>query len=329
MAYLMENEDALAVQDQEEIQQRQEAESLCEQAGSAYSLFRDPTGSVDVNLQTAEVFLYGRMMVPVDAKIAQFPDFQDVFGTTELPLCAVVARNKHRDRWVRIYSGGYEYDVQAWKVATRSFLDDLPASRLKQINDGVTAVRAAFNASGGGAVGAGGGAGAGAEAGPTTTSRNIPDGHGDGDVPMWHNMPLHFGDRVEYWGANYVPCKTKGTLGWLSEGVDIIIGGSYVAELCRRSLFAKRSRPLAGCCCAMSCLRLEAEVWCSVATADVLGFKPATAEASAEETKTGVDAPAPAPAPASHVPGAPGAGGAGGAGAAAGGPVHPYGYERD
>ena len=83
------------------------------------------------------------MMVPVDAKLAQYPDFQDVFGTTDLPLCAVVARNKFRDRWVRIYSGGYEYDVQAWKVASRSYLDDATPSRFSMIDAGVRAARAA------------------------------------------------------------------------------------------------------------------------------------------------------------------------------------------
>lgn len=53
----MANSAVLTAEDAEESAVRQEAESLCEQAGSAYSLFRDPTGSVDVNLQTAEVFL--------------------------------------------------------------------------------------------------------------------------------------------------------------------------------------------------------------------------------------------------------------------------------
>ena len=62
MAYLLEHEELLAAQDEEEAAQRQQAESLCEQVGSAYSLFRDPTGSVDVNLQTAEVFLCVRVL---------------------------------------------------------------------------------------------------------------------------------------------------------------------------------------------------------------------------------------------------------------------------
>jgi hypothetical protein len=117
---------------------------------------------VDVNLQTAEVFLYGRMMVPVDAKLAQFPDFQDVFGTTDLPLCAVVARNKFRDRWVRIYSGGYEYDVQAWKVPSRSYLDDATPARLNMIDAGVRAARDAASAAEDGATPTPSGGGAGA-----------------------------------------------------------------------------------------------------------------------------------------------------------------------
>ena len=77
------------------------------------SLWRDPTGSMEVNLQTSEVYLHGRMVMPVPGDITRHKDFQEVFGS-ETPLCAVVANNRNR-RWFRIYLKGYIYELMAWR----------------------------------------------------------------------------------------------------------------------------------------------------------------------------------------------------------------------
>jgi len=191
------------------------------------------------------------MMVPVDAKLAQYPDFQEVFGTTELPLCAVVARNRWRDRWVRIYSDGYEYDVMAWKATSRGYLDDLPQSRIDRIQSGVQAIdavaasavrhrsgsgaSAAAIAGAGAGAGAGVGAGAGSAAGDvrlTPSTVAVKSGHGDGALPLWHSMPRHFGDRVRFWDRQYVRVSTKGKMRWLSEVLDPVLEGPYVAGVC-------------------------------------------------------------------------------------------------
>ena len=51
-----------------------------------------------------QVYLNGRMVMPVPDDVTCHRDFTEVFGT-ETPLCAIVAKNRNR-RWLRIYQSG-------------------------------------------------------------------------------------------------------------------------------------------------------------------------------------------------------------------------------
>ena len=64
-------------------------------------LYRDGSGTLEVNVQTTEVYLRGRMLSPVPALVAQHPDFQAVFGTAA-PHCAIVADNANR-KWLQLF----------------------------------------------------------------------------------------------------------------------------------------------------------------------------------------------------------------------------------
>lgn len=67
-------------------------------------MYRDPSGLMEVNLQTAEVYLWHRLTAPTPDLIARNEDFLTVFPH-RTPLCTQVANNKHR-RTVRILHNG-------------------------------------------------------------------------------------------------------------------------------------------------------------------------------------------------------------------------------
>ena len=57
-----------------------------------------------VAVAAGQVYLNGRMVMPVPDDVTCHRDFTEVFGT-ETPLCAIVAKNRNR-RWLRIYQSG-------------------------------------------------------------------------------------------------------------------------------------------------------------------------------------------------------------------------------
>jgi hypothetical protein len=108
-------------------------------------LYRDPGGTVEINLQTTEVYLRNRMLMPVPSDIAAHSDFRAVFGSAAGPapspiatqpkipglppglmptpsaaqqssslFCVVAANNIHR-RLVTLVHGARAYEVSAWK----------------------------------------------------------------------------------------------------------------------------------------------------------------------------------------------------------------------
>lgn len=165
-------------------------------------VYSDPTGSVEVNIQTAEVYLRGRMVMPVPDDIAAMDDFQAVFGTSK-PLCAMIAnqvccrpRACHVSRvppravptpralrpvapqvdrrWIQIYDGGFIYDIAAWtpvlSTAAGAAAEEAAAQRIRSLIRGVKAAgdagapgNAAGASAGGGGGGRGGGGGGGAQ----------------------------------------------------------------------------------------------------------------------------------------------------------------------
>lgn len=75
-------------------------------------LYQDPLGSVQVNLQTAEVYVNNRQLMPVPQDIASHTDFRAVFGDRSL-FCAVVSNHVNR-RVVNIMDASRVYEVAGW-----------------------------------------------------------------------------------------------------------------------------------------------------------------------------------------------------------------------
>eukprot|EP00467_Chlorarachnion_reptans_P010822 CAMPEP_0114525784 /NCGR_PEP_ID=MMETSP0109-20121206/22631_1 /TAXON_ID=29199 /ORGANISM="Chlorarachnion reptans, Strain CCCM449" /LENGTH=5518 /DNA_ID=CAMNT_0001707433 /DNA_START=63 /DNA_END=16619 /DNA_ORIENTATION=+ len=115
-----------------EIMAREGIESKLDQEakGASIGLYRDPMGTVQVNLQTAEVYLRNRMLMPVPADIANHRDFHDVFdaarakkrgqrtgidskGSAESLFCAIVENNLNRKLMTIVY-GEHVYEVGSW-----------------------------------------------------------------------------------------------------------------------------------------------------------------------------------------------------------------------
>lgn len=76
-------------------------------------LFRDGSGSAEVNVQTGEVFLQGRVTAPTPTVVVNMQQFREVFGES-IPLCGVEAA-KVACQSYNIVSGGHRYIVKAWK----------------------------------------------------------------------------------------------------------------------------------------------------------------------------------------------------------------------
>ena len=88
---------------QEEKEQQEEKRRLDENNGdpgdpttsssdSSRGLYKDPVGSIRVNVQTSEIYLRDRMLMPVPSQMASHPTFLDIFGKGSEPFCAVVSR---------------------------------------------------------------------------------------------------------------------------------------------------------------------------------------------------------------------------------------------
>jgi hypothetical protein len=88
-----------------------QAEASEAAAGSA-GLFTDPMGNIEANLQTGEVYLRKRMLMPTPREITAHADFAEVFGGAA-PFCAVTSANENR-YWVTIIHGEHSYEVMAW-----------------------------------------------------------------------------------------------------------------------------------------------------------------------------------------------------------------------
>ena len=155
----------------------------------------DAAGSVEVNLQTGEVYLRNRMLMPTPSEICDHDDFHAVFGN-QLPYCAVVSHTTNR-RWVQIIHQGSVYQVEAWAPAqVQDALCDMVAN-----------------------------GGNGEEVKGQDQEDEQQDGN-DRDAKGWCvNMPRRGsgGDgAMSYLGATFAP-YTPGSCGWISTTLDEIL----------------------------------------------------------------------------------------------------------
>lgn len=90
-AYLVANEAQLDAEAAEEEEQERREREEAERSGEAKKLngvFRDPSGVLEVNLQTCEVYVQGRSLMPVPGDVATHDDYSAVFAN-EHALCNV------------------------------------------------------------------------------------------------------------------------------------------------------------------------------------------------------------------------------------------------
>ena len=110
-AYLARNAERLL---QELAEEKAEAEALRESGDKRTNgLFVDPSGAVQVNLQTCEVYLGKRVLMPTPPDIQAHADFSLAFGD-ETPFCALKEGRTER-RVISIVDGSHTYTVEAWK----------------------------------------------------------------------------------------------------------------------------------------------------------------------------------------------------------------------
>ena len=105
-------------------------------------LYCDPMGSVQVNVQTCEVYLRDRMLMPVPPDISGHPDFKLVFGNDSNSLFCAVREVCRYSRTINIMHDERVYEVKAWKPfcaesVAMSLDDDDVTSNDEEDNAGV------------------------------------------------------------------------------------------------------------------------------------------------------------------------------------------------
>ena len=88
------------------------AQAAAAEAEGSVGLFTDPMGNIEVNMQTGEVYLRKRMLMPTPREITSHTDFESVFAGVA-PFCAVTSANENR-HWITIIHGEHSYEVMAW-----------------------------------------------------------------------------------------------------------------------------------------------------------------------------------------------------------------------
>jgi hypothetical protein len=96
-------------------------------------MFQDPGGVVQVNLQTAEVYMRKRMLMPVPVDIAGHEDFKSVFGSA-FQFCALHKNDVNR-KWITILHGGRTYEVNSWTPITFDEANQAAANSSQQSSE--------------------------------------------------------------------------------------------------------------------------------------------------------------------------------------------------
>jgi thiol-disulfide isomerase/thioredoxin len=122
--YLQENLVELRRTAIEELAKAKETSST---AKAAAGLYTDPVGNVEVNIQTGEVYLRKRMLMPTPREISAHPDFESVFHGDQ-PFCAVTSA-KVNCHWITIIYKNHSYDVMSWTPFRAGNTGSTPSER--------------------------------------------------------------------------------------------------------------------------------------------------------------------------------------------------------
>ena len=80
-------------------------------------LYRDAVTNYQLNMQTGEVYLHNRVLIPTPADILAMPSFKAAARastSSEMPFCSVVSNTTQR-RHIRIVDTNEMYEIIAWK----------------------------------------------------------------------------------------------------------------------------------------------------------------------------------------------------------------------
>ena len=75
-------------------------------------MYQTAVGSVQVSVQTGQVSVHDRSLMPVRSAVSNCADFQTVFGS-QPPPCALISQQKERE-WLQIMTPQASFQVQAW-----------------------------------------------------------------------------------------------------------------------------------------------------------------------------------------------------------------------
>ena len=81
---------------------------------TSFGVFTSSDGRVEVSLQTLEVSLRHKLLVPVPAEVEQHRDFKAMFDLAK-PMCRITA-TKRACREYAVLHQGRQYHLQAWKA---------------------------------------------------------------------------------------------------------------------------------------------------------------------------------------------------------------------
>ena len=164
-------------------------------------VYKDPSGSLEVNIQTAEVYVQNRMLMPCPSDVVADADFTSVFGAGVVPNCSVID-NLMNVKKLSVITSSNVYTVEAW----------LPQMQLSLTD--------ALNTGSEGSSGGGGGGGA---LGLLRQSTIVDDESTVDSIarqtPRCVNMPLFTGKGLEFLGRTFVPYLPK-SCGWASDLFD-------------------------------------------------------------------------------------------------------------
>ena len=80
-------------------------------------LYRDGVTNYQLNMQTGEVYLHNRVLIPTPSDIVAMPSFKAAAlssSSSEMPFCSVVSNTTQR-RHIRIVDTNEMYEIIAWK----------------------------------------------------------------------------------------------------------------------------------------------------------------------------------------------------------------------
>lgn len=80
-------------------------------------LYRDDVTNYQLNMQTGEVYLHNRVLIPTPGDILAMPSFKAAARasiSSEMPFCSVVSNTTQR-RHIRIVDTNDMYEIIAWK----------------------------------------------------------------------------------------------------------------------------------------------------------------------------------------------------------------------